>query len=55
MKTRCKLQPAGGVVHIHLFILLFSLLSPCFSGDPGSDGGLREESETGSEASAEEG
>lgn len=24
------------------------------SGDPGSDGGLREESETGSEASAEE-
>lgn len=33
----------------------FSLLLSCFPGDPGSDGGLREDSETGSEAPAEEG
>lgn len=35
--------------------VLFLYLSFFFPGDPGSDGGLREESETGSEASAEEG
>lgn len=55
VKSAPKLKPAGVVVRIRSFIRLFSLLFLCFSGDPGSDGGLREESETGSEASAEEG
>lgn len=55
VKIRAKMKPACALVHIPLFILLFSLLFPGFSGDPGSDGGLREESETGSEAPAEEG
>lgn len=47
----CKIKGASVIIQVHLFTEKF-LLFLCFSGDPGSDGGLREESETGAEGSA---